>query len=384
MSKEPDDPTQGGQGATNSTYAAVARTLTAWRGVIFFKTSADFQAFQESFSKAHTTNKVSGWHSLRGLAASDGTSLSPALCHAARKDPRSLLVIPRHFVPPLLVNAALGTVLWTAYSGTSYLLNGGDSLEAHPIATAAISGAIAGGAQAIVAAPAENARLAIEGGTAGGGWSHAWKEVLRGTVQNQSTEKKSLREIRQVRGWMMEVRDMAGRGWNGWGWGLAKDVCGFSVFFTIFEVTRRLATELKILSVGLVRPFTVADERPTAIQRNLPRTVHGATLVAGGVTAGLAYEVVCRPWDVARRLAHLDRIQSATTHRPRHHLINLIMCKIRDDGLLFFFRNATGYEEKNPMSLGRQRLLAVARTLGRVGPWGVGFLVWEAFGPGIS
>ncbi|KAH9180583.1 hypothetical protein EDB89DRAFT_2110666 [Lactarius sanguifluus] len=372
MSKESDDPTHGGKGTTNSTYAAVARTLTRGAALYF---SRPVRIFRPS--------KISGWHSLRGLAASDGTSLTPHFVTRLVKT-QGLLVIPRHFVPPLLVNAALGTVLWTAYSGTSSLLNGGDNLEAHPIATAAISGAIAGGAQAIVAAPAENARLAIEGGTVGGGWSHAWKEVLRGTVQNQSTEKKTLREMRQVRGWMMEVRDMAGRGWNGWGWGLAKDVCGFSVFFTIFEVTRRLATELKILSVGLVQPFTVTDERPTAIQRNLPRTVHGATLVAGGVTAGLAYEVVCRPWDVARRLAYLDRVQSTTTHRPRHHLFSLITRKIHDDGLLFFFRDAAGYEEKNLMSLGRQRLLAVARTLGRVGPWGVGFLVWEAFGPGIS
>lgn len=283
-----------------------------------------------------------------------------------------------------MVNAVLGTVLWTAYSESSSLLSGGDRLEAHPIATAAISGAIAGGAQAIVAAPAENARLAIEGGTAGGGWSHAWKEVLRGTVQNQSAEKKGLHEIRQVRGWMMEVRDMAGRGWNGWGWGLAKDVCGFSVFFTIFEVTRRLATELKVLSLGLVQPFTVAEGRPNAMQRNLPRTVHGVTLVAGGVTAGLAYEVVCRPWDVARRLAHLDRVQFATTHRQRHHIFSLITRKIHDDGFLSIFRDTTSRKEKNPMSRGRQRLLAVARTLGRVGPWGVGFLVWEAFGPGIS
>jgi hypothetical protein len=185
-------------------------------------------------------NEVSGWHSLRGLAASDGTSLSP---HFVRRLVRTegvctkhasvsliplinfskLLVIPKHFVPPLLVNAVLGTVLWTAYSESSSVLSGG---EAHPIAIAAISGAIAGGAQALVAAPVENARLAIEGGIAGGGWSHAWKEVLRGTVQNQSAEKKSLHEIRQVRGWMMEVRDMAGRGWNGWGWGLTKDVCG--------------------------------------------------------------------------------------------------------------------------------------------------------------
>ena len=135
--------------------------------------------------------------------------------------------------------------------------------------------------------------------------------------------------------------------------------------------------------MGLVQPFTVADRRPTAIQRNLPRVVHGVALVSGGVTAGLAYEVVCRPWDVARRLAHLDRVQSTTTHGPRR-LFGLITRKVHEDGLLSFFREATSYEEKTPMSLGRQRLLAVARTLGRVGPWGVGFLVWEAFGPGIS
>ena len=90
---------------------------------------------------------------------------------------------------------------------------------------AAISGALAGGAQAIVAAPAENVRLAIERG-AGRGWSHAWKEVVRGTAPNQPTGSASLRELRQFRSWMLDVRDMAGRGWNGWGWGLAKDVCG--------------------------------------------------------------------------------------------------------------------------------------------------------------
>ena len=57
---------------------------------------------------------------------------------------------------------------------------------------------------------------------------------------------------------------------------------------------------------------------------------------------------------------------------------------MRDDGLLSFFRDTASAEERGTTSPGRQRLLRVARTLGRVGPWGVGFLVWEAFGPGIS
>ena len=156
------------------------------------------------------------------------------------------------------------------------------------------------------------------------------------------------------------------------------------MFFAIFEVTRRVATELKLFTLGLVQPFKVADVRPNATQRNLPRVVYGFTLVAGGVAAGLAYEVTCRPWDVARKLAHLERVQSLTAYRPRRYLVDIISRKVHDDGLLSFFRDAVGKEERTLSNPGRQRLLAVARTLGRVGPWGVGFLVWEAFGPGIS
>ena len=136
-----------------------------------------------------------------------------------------ILVIGKHFLPPLIVNASLGTVLWATYSETSSVLSSREILEAHPTVIAAISGALAGGAQAIVAAPAENVRLAIERGT-GRGWSHAWKEVLRGTASNQPIGSTGLRELREFRSWMLDVRDMAGRGWNGWGWGLAKDVCG--------------------------------------------------------------------------------------------------------------------------------------------------------------
>jgi hypothetical protein len=157
------------------------------------------------------------------------------------------------------------------------------------------------------------------------------------------------------------------------------------MFFAIFEVTRHVAAELKIFSLGLVQPFKVADaDRPTAIERNLPRVVHGFTLVAGGATAGLAYEIVCRPWDVTRRLAQSERVQSFTTHRPRRYLIDSIARKIHDDGLLSFFRDAAGKEEGTLSSPRNQRLLVAARTLGRVGPWGVAFLVWETFGPGIS
>jgi len=333
-----------------------------------------------------------------------GVRLDSLLTHVVFIVFLQVLAVSKHFVPPLLVNASLGTVLWTAYSESSSALGSCDSLEARPIMIAAISGAVAGGAQAMMAAPAENVRLAIERGTEGG-WSHAWKEVLRGTATNQPTGSASLRELRQVRSWMMDVRNMAGRGWNGWGWGVAKDVCGehavilllgryrliiafsegFSVFFTIFEATRYVARELKLYSLGLVEPFKVADaSRPTTLERHLPRVVHGFTLVAGGATAGLAYEVVCRPWDVTRKLAYIEQVQAFTAQRPRRYLIDSIARKIHDDGLLSFFQD-TASEGKATLSGPRnQKLLVVARTLGRVGPWGVAFLVWETFGPGIS
>lgn len=84
-----------------------------------------------------------------------------------------------------------------------------------------MSGAIAGAAQAIAGAPAENVRLLMEKGvfnseTSVSGWREAWKEVFRGTATVQantkSLDRRTLHEIREIRNWMHEVRDMAGRG----------------------------------------------------------------------------------------------------------------------------------------------------------------------------
>lgn len=99
----------------------------------------------------------------------------------------------------------------------------------HPTTTAALSGAVAGGMQALVAAPAENVRLVLERGL-GSGWSEAWKEVFRGTVP-ASAAVTDRENARQIRDWMKDVRGMAGRGWDGWGWGCAKDMTGRHSFW---------------------------------------------------------------------------------------------------------------------------------------------------------
>jgi hypothetical protein len=112
--------------------------------------------------------------------------------------------------------------LWETYAMAFSALE--PHLSSHPTTTAALSGATAGGVQSLVAAPAENVRLVLEGGS-GTGWSGAWKEVFRSTVPVSSTITQR-ENIRQVRDWMTEVKGMAGRGWDGWEWGCAKDVCG--------------------------------------------------------------------------------------------------------------------------------------------------------------
>jgi len=193
------------------------------------------------FRASLTRRKVSGWQSLKGYATYKGHTLNPAFIQRLVKkeggvsfivnrwpvSPLNLSqfkLVAKHFIPPIAVNALLGTVLWASYTEAYSTFD--PYLGEHPTLHAAVSGAVAGGAQAIIAAPAENVRLIIEGGT-GDGWSHAWKEVFRGTEPaRQISRAEELKEARQVRDWMRDVRDMAGRGWDGWGFGFIKDVCG--------------------------------------------------------------------------------------------------------------------------------------------------------------
>ena len=302
------------------------------------------------------------------------------------------MVIPKHFLPPMLANTVLGTVLWATYAECGSLRS---HLGAYPMFTVALSGAAAGGMQALVAAPVENLRLVIEGGT-GKGWSHAWKEVFRGTHPlHATTRSEQIRDIRQVRLWMKDVGGMAGRGWAGWGWGFGKDVCGrwvrttnwrilslhlsgFAAFFTVFEITRKLANKVKLLFHRIPRRLSRNEAPPSS---NLPRFAHAFTLVCGGVMAGLTYETVCRPWDVARRAITLHRTLHPGSRQPS---FSVLMRKLQADGIISFFRDHSAglHEHSELQSRMRRRISSALRSLARVGPWGAGFLLWESFGSG--
>jgi len=349
----------------SSVYAALARTATRTIGLYF---SRPVRLFRPS--------KVSGWQSLKGYATYKGHTFNPQFIRRLVKKEGGFKLIAKHFIPPIAVNALLGTVLWASYAEaySSFEPYLGD----RPISHAAVSGAVAGGVQAIIGAPAENVRLVIEGGT-GDGWSHAWKEVFRGTEPARKMSRaEELSEARQVRDWMRDVRDMAGRGWDGWGFGFIKDVCGFAVFFSIFEITRRVSNKVKIATQAVLDGDPEAENQFPGIRKLAPRVTHAVTLVSGGAVAGLAYEMVCRPIDHSRRACYPRGVY----RMDGHSITRTLFHRLKGDGVLSFFEDPGSHLHERPSS--RPRLHAFLRTIARVGPWGVCFLVWESFGPGLS
>jgi hypothetical protein len=105
--------------------------------------------------------------------------------------------------------------------------------------------------------------------------------------------------------------------------------------------------------------------------------VHSITLVTGGVIAGLSYELTSRPWDVARKAVEHDKL----TNKPvRQTGLSVVIRKLQAEGACAFFRDQAVAHTSSGV---RTTRIGVLQTLGRVGPWGFGFLIWEALGPGL-
>jgi hypothetical protein len=146
----------------------------------------------------------------------------------------------------------------------------------------------------------------------------------------------------------------------------------------IFEITRRAAIASKAAAQGAIHKLPMNPEEGHFFSGHVPRVIHGITLVTGGALAGFAYEILGRPWDVARRTIELEQ----TLHPTLKHPLFTLVQKIHGDGIAHFFHDPSIVgSEKTGNSTTRRRIYSGLRTLGRVGPWGVGFLVWEAFGP---
>ncbi|RXW24892.1 hypothetical protein EST38_g984 [Candolleomyces aberdarensis] len=353
---ESDLPFAGLSETVNNFNAACARTLSRGLALYF---SRPVRLFRPA--------KVTGWQFLKNVAHQEGALLTPSYVVQLCKS-HGVWVVPKHFLPPMLLNAGLGTILWTSY-GEAYTALA-PSTGHHSVATAALSGAVAGGCQALLAAPAENVRLLLEGGSGGHSWSSVWKEVFQSrTPPPSSTVKQELQDIRELRAWFRDVGEMAGRGWDGWRWGLAKDV-SFSAFFAIFEITRRASSSLKNSAQDLCNRSSIDRNKLASV----PKIVNAVALVGGGVLAGLVYEAVCQPWDRIRRIIYLHRFDNP--HGPQS-IPAVLTQAIREEGLLTLVRDplAHGVPPVHPQPTSIPPWVSnVAKTLARVGPWGIGFL----------
>lgn len=269
-----------------------------------------------------------------------------------------------------MINTALGSCLWFVYAETHKQIN--QHLEhKHTTAVAAIAGGVAGGVQAVLAAPAENIRVILEGGSIHGDWRNVWREAFQGTDPKLNGMK--TREAREAQAWMHEVRGMVGRGWEGWRIGVAKDIVGFAAFFALFDVSRRTANSVG-RAISPDSPHVEEADRATTLA-SYSRVVHGTMLVTGGVVAGLVYELIGRPFEVMRTLSR----SSLPSEKAFQHssMLHIALRRARTRGVLSFFQSAE-------VARGSSRAQSWLRLLGRVGPWGLAFWIWEVLGLGMD
>lgn len=110
------------------------------------------------------------------------------------------------------------------------------------------------------------------------------------------------------------------------------------------------------------------------------------------VVAGIGYELIGRPFDVIRREWHIYTVTQSIngTSCPPSHIPQVVLQTLRGQGMRALFRPVTHTPSTSDSIAERgqqrwqRRLYPVLRTIARVGPWGIGFLVWEAFGSGIQ
>ena len=133
--------------------------------------------------------------------------------------------------------------------------------------------------------------------------------------------------------------------------------------------------------VGPVGTMSTASAHKRSV--HTARLVQGCTLVAGGVVAGLGYEMVCRPFDATRRLVYLESVKVRALNARKRNIPKLVLDQIKTEGMTWFFRPlATANLNDSPGA--HRHLWAALRTLARVGPWGIGFLIFEGMGGGLT
>lgn len=159
------------------------------------------------------------------------------------------------------------------------------------------------------------------------------------------------------------------------------------MFFSIFDLARHATTRVTAFVDEVYATYVPTSSPGDRKRVDATRVARATTLVSGGVVAGLGYELVSRPWDHARRTVQVYQLaarfapaavkpQKITAISAAKHILR----KAREDGVISFFRNPDFVASSNDPTPRHRRLYVALRTLARVGPWGVAFLVWESVG----
>ncbi|KAM0786765.1 hypothetical protein ACM66B_002200 [Microbotryomycetes sp. NB124-2] len=280
--------------------------------------------------------KISTMTGIQAIAEEQGRSVTPAFVRALiRKEGWSFL--PRHVLPPLVVNCAIGLTLFTSYSSAeSFFSRRLGSSTLVPF----LSGSFAGSIQSILSAPLDNARLLllrrqrlisryghrkaarVQGAFTG--WPSLIKLALfqqhgaGSTLAANNADGASLQANTSRSGRIAQARQWARRGWSLFTLSLTKDALSFGAFFAVFELGREGARRVGLAMDGLPvtthhspsadtsaeddDEYSVEFDGGTRVSRRstLSLVVQSFLILVTGGIAGVAFALVARPFERCR------------------------------------------------------------------------------------
>ncbi|GAA6036520.1 hypothetical protein JCM8097_003545 [Rhodosporidiobolus ruineniae] len=297
-----------------SATAAISRALA---GMLAFMFKRPIRLFRPV--------KISTWAGIQAIAEEQGRSVTPGFVRGLlRKE--GWRFIPRHVLPPLLVNTTIGLTLFTAYTTSeTLLLRHLTSAPSQLLLVPFVSGAFAGAAQAFLSAPLDNARLLLlrrqrflrlahaasstsnprarrlrsqAAASAGGAPFVSWLALLRDSVFQSSRNAIGGTAAATARERLEQGRRWARRGWSLFWLSVVKDSIGFGSFFLIFELGREASrvAGLKYDGIDPDRPEEEGKQRRSASGLVLQSL---GILISGGL-AGFVFGLVARPFERMR------------------------------------------------------------------------------------
>ncbi|RIA96215.1 mitochondrial carrier domain-containing protein [Glomus cerebriforme] len=239
------------------------------------------------------------------------------LTHAVKQ--HGFIFIPRHILPPLVANSMIGAVLFTTYitvlsqfSGTSSFFETNyhnNSLPPPAFSVVFTSGAIAGAAQSLVAAPLDSLKVRFE-----------VNDLLEG-------KHKSMFDFAKTTWKELGITSI----YRGIGLTLLKDSLSCGLFFGVFEFVKQQCYNAFIKEMR--------DYRENSHSKRLQLVEPAFVLAAGGMAA-LSYHFVDYPLDKIRNIFLVEEAQSEyqREQKPRLYKDTWEQCKssIRRTGLIRF------------------------------------------------